>query len=342
MADEITQVFSTTAVMARPAERRLFARLDAIAIGDLIQLAARRPGRSSFSIDDGSETGLLFLEDGRLHAARFGTSTGLAALVRMLALVSGTFESAQRPWPDVGDVCLDTTHALLRAEAAREQLAPSPRPESSAHSASRGLRPPTGVRTADAIPLGGSVGQQRDPALSRFAQALHADGRAVGDALGLAAIASARITDERWILLLFHDAAASHLSVVLGSRRGASAGIDRVSAGAAHELCARLGAIIVFGSGPSGELSPAGEPASPSARNLTEAARRGELLLRRARRAGFAGTLLCEVLFSGRRLVFASSPLGSAGVLAPGDASPRALRALTLHLLPDSAQSTPR
>lgn len=324
MDDEITEVVPSPLPEAGLVERRLFARLEAVGLADLIQLAACRPGRSSFRITSGGESGELFLEQGRLHAARFGGATGLDALGRMLGLATGTFELAVRPWPEAGNVHLDATRALLRVEPPAPPRAPPP-PDSLIRA----------VRTVDSLPLVGGIGAQHDPALARFALALHAAGRRLGVALGAGALTSARLSDERWILLLFPDAPAAQVSAVLGARPGERPPLERFGAGHVDPID-RHAVIAVFGSAAGGALHA--DPRVPwlGTSDLTEAARCGERLLSRARRAGFgrAGVLLCELLFSRQRLVLAHAQGASAGVLARGDTSIQALRALTSRLLP--------
>ena len=350
MDDEITQVVPSPLPEAGLVERRLFARLEAVGLADLIQLAACRPGRSSFRITGGGEIGELFLEQGRLHAARFGGATGLDALGRMLGLATGTFELAVRPWPEAGNVHLDATRALLRLEppdAARAMGVGSSAPDPSTAVPSGGVSgsgasrraPPDSliraVRTVDSLPLVGGIEAQHDPALARFALALHAAGRRLGVALGAGALNSARLTDERSILLLFHDVPAAQVSAVLGARPGQRPPVEQ--SGAEHfDPIDRHAVLAVFGSAADGGLHA--DPRVPwlGTSNLAEVARCGERLLWRARRAGFgrAGVLLCELLFLRQRLVLAHAQGASAGVLARGDTSVQALRALTSRLLP--------
>jgi hypothetical protein len=390
MADEpVTQVVSIAGLEERLANRRLFARLDALSLADLLQLYSQRTDRSVFRVTSGSESGFLFFEAGQIHSASFGGATGLDAIAWMLRLETGAFEAwDDQPWPSVGNVRLATSTALLRAtrdprEAdaqildelepvpllAGQSIDPLPPPFTRAYAvaaaASQDARPSSlelrgaddqrsakrvlpparfVVRTVDSVSLelGGVEGHGRDPELAELAVIFYQHCRKLGDALGLPRLATARLIDDLWMFLLFHESNPRRISAVLGARRRDGAAVED-SSGAARagwdpelprslaDLSDRDGIIGGFIAGPAGELLSSRMPRRVHVDDVALAARLSTQLLSVSESAGFRASA-GELRFAGRRIAIRRSRAGLVAVVAVSSVSVTWLRELTHEL----------
>lgn len=333
VTDEITKVVSIVAPARAPA-RRLFARLDDVALADLIQLGGQRTERSVYRVTSGGQSGYLFFDAGLLYSATFEDAAGLPALAAMLALESGTLQSCEQSWPTAGNVEMDPASALLRAMNSGSADQPTPAPPSTA-----------ALRTVDSMALGDGAAPERqaDPVLARLSESFYACCRGLGDALGLARLDSARLTDEHWIFLVFHDARSNRLSAALGARRSAGrSGDDRQETGSddgspgalprsLSELHDKPGIIAAFGAATIGEPFAIDNQGTLRPNQLVEAIALSTRVLRCSRELGFDATA-GELRFAGRRLVMARQGDRWVAVLAVSSITIQWLRELTLHL----------
>jgi hypothetical protein len=337
VADEITKVVAIVAAPERLPERRLFARLDEVALADLIQLSGQRPDRSVLRVTSGGQSGYLFFDSGLLYSATFEAASGLPALARMLELESGTLQSCEQPWPMLGNIQMDPSVALLRATNFRDSSEPTSAPPSTFERYA--------VRTVDSMALGDPAAPERQPdaVLARRSESFYARCRSLGGALGLARLDSARLTDERWIFLLFHDARTDRLSAVLGARgQSALAGGDNreISSDGGlpssmprslSELRGKPGIIAAFGGAVAGEPFASYSPGALRSSQLAEAIALSARVLECSRELGFDATA-GELRFAGRRLIIARSGDRWVAVLAVSSITIQRLRELTVHL----------
>jgi hypothetical protein len=337
VADEITKVVAIVAAPERLPERRLFARLDEVPLADLIQLSGQRTDRSVLRVTSGGQSGYLFFDAGLLYSATFEAATGLPALAGMLELESGTLQSCEQPWPMVGNVQMDPALALLRATNFREAGDPASKPASSFER--------LGVRTIDSMELGDSAAPERQPdvVLARLSESFYARCRRLGAALGLARLDSARLTDERWIFLLFHDARTNRLSAVLGARGHAafaSGGTGQITSDdgppsslprSLSELRGKPGIIAAFGGAVGGEPFASNNPGALRSSQLAEAISLSAHVLDCSHELGFDATA-GELRFAGRRLILARSGDRWVALLAVSSITIQWLRATSARL----------
>jgi hypothetical protein len=336
VADEITKVVSIVAPPERLPERRLFARLDEVALADLIQLSGQRADRSVLRVTSGGQSGYLYFDAGLLYSATFEAATGLPALAGMLELESGTLQSCEQPWPMIGNIQMDPAVALLRATNFRDAGELTRAPSTLERD---------GVRTVDSMELGDAAAPERQPdaVLARLSESFYARCRRLGGALGLARLDSARLTDERWIFLLFHDARSNRLSAVLGARGpsahagsgtreiGSDGGLLSSMPRSLSELRGKPGIIAAFGGAVAGEPFASNSPGALRSSQLAEAISLCAQVLDCSRELGFDATA-GELRFAGRRLIIARSGDRWVAVLAVSSITSQWLRELTVHL----------
>src|SRR5690349_8728521 len=278
MVDEITQVVPVRELEEALARRGLFARLEAVSLAELVQLGGQRPGRAAYRVTSGGRVGHLHFDSGQLHAAELesletGAVTGLDALADMLRFETGAFESIERPWPSEGNVDLDVVTALLRVTSR-----PPPPPRGARRSSPGAVPAPLSapprfvVRTVDSMRVDDEdpTSEQHDPSLAALALDVYEHARRFGDLLGLARLQSARLIDDLWIFLLFHESNPECISAVLGAKGNigdpAADLRDEAASEAMHssvvhspprsfeDLSPDSGLIAGFTAGPQGEL----------------------------------------------------------------------------------------
>ena len=345
MVDEITQVVPVRELEEALARRGLFARLEAVSLAELVQLGGQRPGRAAYRVTSGELVGHLHFDSGQLYAAELesretGALTGLDALAHMLRLETGAFASCERPWPRQGNVDLDVVGALLRVTS----RPPPPRgPRRSSPGAapappSAGALPPPRfvVRTVDSMRVDDEAppSERHDPLLGALALDVYEHARRFGDLLGLARLASARLIDDLWIFLLFHESNPDCISAVLGTKGkiGESAAdlrADAARAAVVHsasssprsldELSADSGFIAGFVAGAQGELRASRCFSGHAESSIAVAARLSAALLRCSDPAGFAAAT-AELRFAGGRVVLRQSGQTVIGLIAVGTA----------------------
>jgi uncharacterized protein DUF4388 len=317
MVDEITQVVPVRELEEALARRGLFARLEAVSLADLVQLGGQRPGRAVYRVTSGALVGHLYFDAGQLHAAELGAQTGLDALAQMLRFETGAFETSEGSWPSEGNIELDPAAALLRASS-------SPPPPRRSRPSSPGLvrSEPAGaplpparfvVRTLDSMGVDESpLSGRHDPLLGALARDVHEHARRFGDVLGLTHLDSARLINDLWIFLLFHESNPERISAVIGARgnigdpaadlRDEPQRAWRPLPRSLSELSAADGSVVGFVAGPKGELHASRSFAGHTESRIVLAARLAAGLLGCSDLAGFAA-VAGELRFARRRVV---------------------------------------
>jgi hypothetical protein len=168
--------------------------------------------------------------------------------------------------------------------------------------------------------------------LGALALDVYEHARRFGDLLGLARLESARLIDDLWIFLLFHESNPECISAVLGGKGniGEPAADLREAAARAStwpstprsldELSGDGGLIAGFAAGAQGELRASRCFSGHAESSIAVAARLSAALLRCSDPAGFSAAA-AELRFAGGRVVLRQSEQTVIGLIAAGKAS---------------------